>query len=133
MTATPAHLTNDEYAIVQGEIAKLEKANQELVDDSKVKDKVSEFSKTDSAFIVLVYKICLVLYSIIYLVLLYTLYVYKDATGIPIMIFIAVMFAMLPFFIDGVAAYAYGILMNLIHLVYKGNSMFLYKPKLDDL
>jgi uncharacterized RDD family membrane protein YckC len=131
MTGTA--LTNDEYAIVQGEIAKLEKANQELVDDSKVKDKVSEFSKTDSAFIVLVYKICLVLYSIIYLVLLYTLYVYKDAIGIPTMIIIAVMFAMLPFFIDGIAAYAYGILMKLIHLVYKGNSMFLYKPKLDDL
>jgi hypothetical protein len=126
-------LTSEEYDIVQGEIEKLKKANQELTDSYNVKNKINEFSKTDSAFIVLVYKISLVLYSIIYLVLLYTLYVYRESIGVPIMICIALAFAGLPFYIDGLAAYAYAVLMKLIHLVYKGNSYFLYKPNMDNI
>jgi cytochrome bd-type quinol oxidase subunit 2 len=121
-------LSEDSYNILKEQIANLEKKNDNLDNSIGIKTRVNTYTESVSLYSIYTYRILLVLYSMIYIVLLYTLFTYRASISIVNIIGIAIIFAAFPYIIDIIASYAYNTFIKILHYLYKGNSVFLYKP-----
>ena len=104
-----------------------------LVDSTSKNTRLNTYFAEDQAIVIYFNRILLLTYIVIYVFVLLSLYLNRAKTPIITTVLIAVIFAALPYFIDLISKYMYYRFLNIMQLLYKGNSVYLYKPpeKLD--
>lgn len=118
----------EKYRFLVDTINTYKEENSKLTETGLLSTRINDYKKEDSAFAVLMYKIMLVAYALMYLVFIWALISYREKVGIPLAILLAIVFALYPFTMDFVANFMYNKFTELIHYFDKGNAMFLYKP-----
>ena len=129
----PVGYSNIEYALIDNENNYLQKEINSLIDSTTKNTRLNTYFAEDQAMVLYLNRILLLTYIVIYVFVLLSLYLNRATTPIITTISIAVIFAALPYFIDLISKYMYYRFLNIMQLLYKGNSVYLYKPpeKLD--
>jgi len=126
---------DSEYNILQNENQNIQKIITQLADDTSKNTRLNTYFAEDQATVLYLNRILLLTYIVIYFFLLMSLFLNREKTPLVSIIIIAVVFFAFPFFIDNVSKYMYSRFLELMQLLYKGNSVYLYKPptKVDTL
>ena len=122
-----------QYSIITNENNNIKKEIDSLTDSTSKNFRLNTYSSEDQAMVLYLNRIMLLSYIVIYVFVLLSLYLNRATTPITTTVSIAVIFAALPYFIDLISKYMYYRFLNVMQLLYKGNSVYLYKPpeKLD--
>lgn len=106
----------------------LEQTNQ--AEDENTKNKrLIIYSDTDIWLQKYINRILLVIYAVLYLLLLLSLFIHREESSLIVSIIVAIFFLAYPFFIDLIGQYITGMFISLKNTLYSGNALFLYKPK----
>jgi hypothetical protein len=119
---------SDTYAVLKNENKNIQKEIDSLNNSTSKNTRLNTYYAEDQALVLYLNRILLVSYIVIYLVVLLSVYLNREETPIMTIISIVVIFAAFPFFIDIVSKYMYSKFLDIMHLLYKGNSVYLYKP-----
>lgn len=124
-----------QYSIITNENKNIKKEIDSLTDSTSKNLRLNTYSSEDQAMVLYLNRIMLLSYIVIYVFVLLSLYLNRETTPIATTVSIAVIFAALPYFIDLISKYMYYRFLNVMQLLYKGNSVYLYKPpeKLDTI
>ena len=114
----------------------LKQANDDLVtkiqmldSDTNVADRVDTYFTENQALVLYINKMLLFMYVIAYLIFAFSLYTqYGEMSAVKIGILLTV-FALLPFTIDFMSKFIYKRFKEILHIFYKGNSLYLYEPQ----
>jgi hypothetical protein len=122
-----------EYLIITNENKNIKKEIDSLSDSTSKNSRLNTYFAEDQAIVIYFNRILLLTYIVIYVFVLLSLYLNRAKTPIITTVSIAVIFAALPYFIDLISKHMYYRFLNIMQLLYKGNSVYLYKPpeKLD--
>jgi hypothetical protein len=122
-----------QYSIITNENKNIKKEIDSLSDSTSKNLRLNTYSSEDQAMVLYLNRIMLLSYIVIYVFVLLSLYLNRATTPITTTFSIAAIFAALPYFIDLISKYMYYRFLNVMQLLYKGNSVYLYKPpeKLD--
>jgi hypothetical protein len=122
-----------QYSNITKENNNIKKEMDSLTDNTTKNTRLNTYFAEDQAMVLYLNRILLLTYIMIYVFVLLSLYLNRATTPITTTISIAVIFAALPYFIDLISKYMYYRFLNIMQLLYKGNSVYLYKPpeKLD--
>lgn len=124
-----------QYSIITNENKNIKKEIDSLTDSTSKNLRLNTYSSEDQALVLYLNRIMLLSYIVIYVFVVLSLYLNRETTPIATTVSIAVIFAALPYFIDLISKYMYYRFLNVMQLLYKGNSVYLYKPpeKLDTI
>ena len=124
---------DSQYSNITKENNNIKTEINSLVDSTSKNTRLNTYFAEDQALVLYLNRILLLTYIVIYVFVLLSLYLNRATTPIITTISIAVIFAALPYFIDFISKYMYYRFLNIMQLLYKGNSVYLYKPpeKLD--
>ena len=127
--------SNVEYDLLGTINANLQTDVNSLNDSTLLNSRINTYSLEDQALALYLNRILLIVYVIIYGFVLFSLYLNRAKTSILTMVAITITFFALPFFIDTISKYMYHRFLDIMQLLYKGNSLYLYKPpeKIDTL
>jgi hypothetical protein len=117
-----------QYSIITNENKNIKKEIDSLTDSTSKNLRLNIYSSEDQALVLYLNRIMLLSYIVIYVFVLLSLYLNRETTSIATTVSIAVIFAALPYFIDLISKYMYYRFLNVMQLLYKGNSVYLYKP-----
>ena len=117
-----------QYSIITNENKNIKKEIDSLTDSTSKNLRLNTYSSEDQAMVLYLNRIMLLSYIVIYVFVLLSLYLNRETTSIATTVSIAVIFAALPYFIDLISKYMYYRFLNVMQLLYKGNSVYLYKP-----
>ena len=114
----------------------LQKANSDLVEkiqildgDANVLTRTETYFTENQALVLYINKMLIFTYVIIYIILVFGFYTrYGEISAMKIGILLTV-FALLPFTIDFISKFIYKRFKEILHMFYKGNSLYLYEPK----
>jgi hypothetical protein len=122
-----------QYSIITNENKNIKKEIDSLSDSTSKNSRLNSYFSEDQAMVLYLNRIMLLSYIVIYMFVLLSLYLNRATTSITTTFSIAAIFAALPYFIDLISKYMYYRFLNVMQLLYKGNSVYLYKPpeKLD--
>ena len=123
------------YSIIKNENAQIKTVLDSLNDDTSKNSRLNTYLAEDQAVVLYFNRILLLSYIVIYVFVLLSLYLNRAKTPLISTIAIAVVFFAFPFFIDTISKNIYYEFLNIMQLLYKGNSVYLYKPptKVDTL
>ena len=136
-TTTPAATTapaptdpaiNREYILIDNENIKLQKQLNSIIDSTQTNTRSNTYFIEDKALTLYMNRVLLLVYGVAYFIMLFSLFIHRKTAGIPFIIVMIVIFFLFPFVIDGVAKYMYDRFISAMHLIYKGNALYLYKP-----
>ena len=99
-----------------------------LTNRTNVNSRSNIYFAEDKVLMIYVNRMLLIVYIGIYLALLYSLYSNWQTTGLYMSIAILLVFLVLPYSIDAISKFMHEKFINAMHLLYTGNSFFLYKP-----
>jgi len=122
-----------QYSIITNENKNIKNEIDSLTDTTSKNLRLNTYSSEDQALVLYLNRIMLLSYIVIYVFVVLSLYLNRETTSIATTVSIAVIFAALPYFIDLISKHMYYRFLNIMQLLYKGNSVYLYKPpeKLD--
>jgi hypothetical protein len=121
-------LLKSKYDAIEEENKKIKKEIDLLNDSTTLNARLNTYYSEDRAFSIYLNRVLLIAYIIVYVFLLLTLYLNRATMPIISIVAMVVVFFAFPFFIDSFSKYAYSQFLNIMHLFYKGNSFYLYKP-----
>ena len=126
---------DSQYSIITNENKNIKKEIDSLSDSTSKNSRLNSYFSEDQAMVLYLNRIMLLSYIVIYVFVLLSLYLNRATTPITTTFSIAAIFAALPYFIDLISKYMYYRFLNVMQLLYKGNSVYLYKPpeKLDTI
>ncbi len=101
---------------------------QEVASENEKTKRIAEYSDTDVLLQIYINRVLLLIYAVLYLLLLLSLYVHREETPIAISIIIALFFLAYPFFIDFVGTNLSSMFVSLKNTFYTGNALIMYKP-----
>ncbi len=102
---------------------------QEVEEDNAKNKRIIDYSETDILLQKYINRILLVIYAVLYLLLLLSLFIHRAESSIIISAVVAVFFLAYPFFINIIGEYITSMFITLKNTLYSGNALFLYKPK----
>lgn len=130
-TTLPSELSKQNenyYAALSNQNANIQTEIDSLVDNSSMSSRLNTYLAEDRAFISYLNKFMILIYVFVYFLLLLTLYLNRSNTSTFTIIGIALTFIILPFAINILSKYMYRTFLKIMHLIYKGNSVYLYNP-----
>ncbi len=116
--------------------AALKQANSDLItkiqnldSDANMVSRTETYFTENQALVLYINKMLIFMYVIVYIILIFGFYThYGEISAIKIGILLTV-FALLPFTIDFISKFIYKRFKEVLHIFYKGNSMYLYEPQ----
>ena len=105
--------------------------NEEIKSVTTNKDKserLEYYSAQNEALLIYVRKILFILYYIVFVMMVITLYMKRQQLSLIFVGIILVFFGIFPYIVDYVATYAYYRWLDIMHYFYAGNAAYLYQP-----
>ena len=109
------------------ENANLEKELQTKQSEFNKYDRVNTYYSQDEVMIVYIQKILTILYVVIYMFFVYSLYSNQDKYNIFISILFLIIFAALPFVFQLISKFFFQTFLKILHGFSAGNAMYLYR------
>lgn len=116
--------------------AALQRANSDLItkiqnldSDANMVSRTETYFTENQALVLYINKMFIFMYVIVYMILVFGMYThYGKISAVKIVILLTV-FALLPFTIDFMSKFIYKRFKEILHIFYKGNSLYLYEPQ----
>jgi hypothetical protein len=120
--------------------AALQRANSDLITKiQKLDSNANMVSRTETYFtenqalVLYINKMFIFMYAIVYIILVFGFYTHYGEISAAKIVILLTVFALLPFTIDFISKFIYKRFKEILHIFYKGNSLYLYEPhKLTD-
>jgi hypothetical protein len=114
----------------------LQKANSDLITkiqnldgDANIVSRTETYFTENQALVLYINKMLIFMYVIVYMILVFGFYTrYGEISAMKIGTLLTV-FALLPFTIDFISKFIYKRFKEILHIFYKGNSLYLYEPQ----
>jgi hypothetical protein len=119
---------SNNYERLQNENKYLQAEVDALNNNTSLNSRKNTYFSEDKMLMIYVNRMLIVIYIGIYLALLYSLYSNFQTTGLLKTLIIALVFLLLPYSIDAISKFMHEKFINAMHLLYKGNALFLYEP-----
>ena len=117
-----------EYSNIKNENKNIKRKLDSTIDSTQKNLRLNTYFAEDQTFVIYLNRIFLIVYIVIYAFVLLSLYLNSKNTPIITSVSIALIFAAFPYFIDIISKYMYYKFLSIMKLLYKGNSIYLYKP-----
>ena len=105
--------------------------NEEINSVKTNKDKaerLEHYSTQNEVLLIYVRKILFILYYIVFVMMVITLYMKRQQLSLIFVGILIVFFGIFPYIVNYVATYAYYRWLDIMHYVYAGNAAYLYQP-----
>lgn len=107
----------------------MEKAVDEIKEENAKTERINAYSETDIMLQIYINRVLLLIYAVLYILLLLSLYIHRGESSIITSILVALFFLVYPFFVDFIGENLKNMFVSLKNSVYTGNALFMYKPK----
>jgi hypothetical protein len=126
---------NAQHTKIEEENQYLQKEIDSLINSTNTSSRMNTYFAEDKMLSIYVNRMMIIIYIGIYFALLYSLFLNRQSTSTLSIVVIAVVFLLLPYAIDIIAKYMYNKFISAMHILYKGNALYMYKPvdKVDTL
>lgn len=101
---------------------------KEVTEENDKNKRIVEYSDTDVLLQIYVNRIMLVIYAVLYLLLLLSLYIHREESSLVVGVVVALFFLAYPFLIDFIGNNLTSMFVSLKNKFYTGNALIMYKP-----
>jgi hypothetical protein len=107
----------------------MDAAVKEIEEENAKTARINTYAETDVMLQIYINRVLLLIYAVLYLLLLLSLYIHRGESSLIISIIVALFFLAYPFFVDFIGQNVTNMFITLKNAVYSGNALFMYKPK----